>query len=105
MGKHEAIVEDPAGTIFVHEWTGNFRFGWAKPPGGPGPGPEQPVDPSWLLTTNTVTNAVAARHMNGINIAFCDGHAKWLQATQAYDRRVRPQDGYYVAYRYTVHND
>jgi prepilin-type N-terminal cleavage/methylation domain-containing protein/prepilin-type processing-associated H-X9-DG protein len=105
MGKHEAIVEDSVGTVVVHEWTGNFRFGWAKPPGAPGSGPEQPADPSWLLTPDPVTGAIAARHMNGINIAFCDGHAKWLEANQAYDRRTRPQDGYYVAYRYTYHND
>ncbi|MCS7263837.1 MAG: DUF1559 domain-containing protein [Armatimonadetes bacterium] len=108
MGKHEAMMEDVVGTIFVHEWTGHFRFGWAKPRGYPVPGGlEQPIDASWLLGRDSITGVIAARHMDGVNIAFCDGHAKWLHATQAYDQRTRVVDGtaYLIAYRYTIHND
>jgi prepilin-type N-terminal cleavage/methylation domain-containing protein/prepilin-type processing-associated H-X9-DG protein len=41
-------------------------------------------------TTTSMTGGVVARHIGGANIAFLDGHAKWMTRSQAY--RVT-QDG------------
>ncbi|MHB8994369.1 MAG: DUF1559 family PulG-like putative transporter [Armatimonadota bacterium] len=39
------------------------------------------VDPAWT-DTRTMADFMDGRHNNGINVGFCDGHAKWLQGSK-----------------------
>ncbi|MGE5530653.1 MAG: H-X9-DG-CTERM domain-containing protein, partial [Bacteroidota bacterium] len=39
------------------------------------------VDPAWT-DARTMADFMDGRHNNGINVGFCDGHAKWLQGSK-----------------------
>ncbi len=59
-GKPMAYIQDASGTIFLIDHTGGFEYGW------------QYISNQWTTYTNW-TN----RHNEGLNVGFCDGHAKW----------------------------
>lgn len=60
-----AAVQDPAGTVIMTESTGGTETGWANIAG-------QPANlTTWMGT--------AARHNDGVNVNFIDGHAKWYR--------------------------
>jgi len=54
-------VQDPAGTVIVIDHSGSFEYGWQN-----------------IATHQPVTYFVD-RHNEGLNVTFCDGHAKWLK--------------------------
>jgi prepilin-type N-terminal cleavage/methylation domain-containing protein/prepilin-type processing-associated H-X9-DG protein len=64
-----AVVQDPAGTLLFFDWTGSFEYGWAN----------VASQPASIAANFTSTSPAAARHNDGVNVAFCDGHAKWLK--------------------------
>ena len=84
-------IESPAQTIlftdmkYIGDDVGGYTAGWgADPPttenacywGGWGVGAIGD-DPA-LGGVNTSTGIVDPRHTGGVNVTFCDGHAKWL---------------------------
>ena len=66
-GNSLAVEQDPAGTILLFDWTGGFEWGWQYVS-------SQPSNLAAYFTTNP-----PGRHNGGVNVAFCDGHAKWEQ--------------------------
>ena len=62
-----AEVARPSETLIIadSDWTGTNDYGWSN---------------SYNLTQNPhVSRFIPARHNEGANIVFCDGHAKWYQ--------------------------
>ena len=103
MGSHESMIEYPAETIAIADSSGTG--GWAQNPqpwsdmvnecdrlGNHGytiDPPLLPVGSKWG-TSCTVSSPlpgypgaghtrISTRHKGGANIAFCDGHAKWMR--------------------------
>ena len=66
VGQAEAVVQDPSGTILLFDYSGGFEAGWQNVAA-------QPANMSFL----------PARHNDGLNFAFVDGHAKWLRPDAA----------------------
>ncbi|MBI5831506.1 MAG: DUF1559 domain-containing protein [Armatimonadetes bacterium] len=71
-----AAVEDPAGTVFCCDalnWPGEFQFvGYGQGFGG------------WngFPLFYTGQSDYIGRHMDGYNVAFLDGHTKWLKGEE-----------------------
>lgn len=51
-----------------------------------GASPETPFCPpgAWNATTNQATSIAVTRHFDGFNVAYVDGHAKWVKWTQVW---------------------
>ena len=64
-GKALASLQDPSGTVMISDATGSFEMGWQYVS-------NQPAD-------LTAWYGAAARHNDGTNIGFVDGHAKWFK--------------------------
>ena len=62
VGQSLARTDDPSGTLLMLDYTGGFEVGWQNVAA-------QPLDMTFL----------PVRHNEGVNVAFMDGHAKWLK--------------------------
>jgi len=84
-----ASIQDSAGTVFCGD--GGWLFKNTNEPGNPGHGtewdPEQFVNDGYTAVVTTTNppvfrcnyqGAFIARHNNGLNLTFFDGHSKWL---------------------------
>lgn len=76
-----AAVQDPAGTVFCADalnWPGEFQF-------------VNVPDVGFYIWNGyplfaTGQSDLLGRHLDGYNVAFLDGHAKWLKAEELYKR-------------------
>lgn len=103
LGKPEAMIEDPAGTILISEHTGApSQSVWASS-GPPVGGPYLPADTTWMSIPDAVTGVKIARAADGVDLLFCDGHAKWMNPGAAFERHPSMRGD--VAYRYTIFQD
>ncbi len=103
VGKTDAAIEDVSNTIIVSEHNGSpYQIVWASnaPPIG---GPYLPVDSSWMNAPDPATGTRIARSAEGVNLLFCDGHAKWMAPSAAFERKPSPRG--VVASRYTIFQD
>jgi len=103
VGKHEALIEDISGTVLITEHTGApSQSVWASngPPVG---GPYLPTDTTWMSTPDPVTGVRIARSAEGVDLLFCDGHAKWMAPGAAFERRNSSRG--LVPFRYTIFQD
>lgn len=66
-----------SGSYYLHR-TG-YRFAYV--PGTADGRDPLAVDSAWA-DSRTMADFVSGRHNNGVNIGFCDGHAKWLQGSK-----------------------
>ncbi len=102
-GKHETMIEDVAGTILILENTGSpWQAVWAAT-GPPVGGPYLPASADWMRQLDPLTGVRIARSSDGVDLLFCDGHAKWMAPDEAFARR--PSSRGVVAYRYTIFQD
>jgi prepilin-type N-terminal cleavage/methylation domain-containing protein/prepilin-type processing-associated H-X9-DG protein len=62
-----------------HTMGGDWRFAWPKAP-SVRPGSGNPCG----IRTDYALQDQATLHMGGSNIAFCDGHAKWMTSSTIY---------------------
>ncbi|HAZ65093.1 MAG TPA: hypothetical protein DCZ72_15995, partial [Armatimonadetes bacterium] len=77
-----SAVEDPAGTVFCADalhWPGEFQFvgfdnGFYRWNG--------------FLLFASGQGDLMARHLDGYNVAFLDGHAKWLRAEELHKQNA-----------------
>ncbi|MBM3457621.1 MAG: prepilin-type N-terminal cleavage/methylation domain-containing protein [Armatimonadetes bacterium] len=102
-GKHETMIEDVADTILITEHFGApWQIVWASngPPVG---GPYLPTNADWMRQPDPMTGVRIARSSDGVDLLFCDGHAKWMAPDSAFARR--PSSRGTVAYRYTRFQD
>lgn len=67
-----ATIEDPAGTVFTGD---GYYFQWAVLPGTL----NTTIAPARF--TSNQGGYFEARHNEGLNVAFLDGHVKWLKLT------------------------
>jgi prepilin-type N-terminal cleavage/methylation domain-containing protein len=102
-GKPETMIEDVSGTILITEHSGlPWQAVWAAQ-GPPTGGPYLPQDTRWMTTPDVNTGVRIARSSDGVDLLFCDGHAKWMSPEGAFERR--PSARGVVPFRYTVFQD
>ncbi|HOM82029.1 MAG TPA: DUF1559 domain-containing protein [Armatimonadota bacterium] len=83
-GLQMAKLTEPASILLLGDCchtmgSNDWRFAWPKAPSILGASPN-----ACTITTNTEAQERATVHLGGSNIAFCDGHAKWMSATEIY---------------------
>ena len=65
-----AALDDPAGTVFCGDGDGGFQCAFL--------GPADKTTEPWRWVPSNGQGYYQARHMQGYNMAFLDGHVKWL---------------------------
>ena len=75
-GKNMAVLTQPVVTVMFSEYVSGDATGWTEGCGGSQCG----ATAAGLATT---PSGVANRHLDGANLAFCDGHVKWAKGTSA----------------------
>jgi len=98
-GRSESSVPDAAGTyMFMDFGTYSFTSSWIIPATRtsnyalPGAGK---LGSTCAITTNTRYQAdcESGRHFDGVNVAFFDGHAKWLKGSVIVAEALKPDNG------------
>lgn len=87
-----------------HDITAPHGGYWYLPGTGPGSAVNGPVIATTSFTTlgqpNMPGDYAGGRHFGGVNIAFADGHVKWLQSQTVYVEAKKCTD---CAYTFTTH--
>ena len=88
-GRKLAQINFPADCIMLgdscHPMGGDWRIAWPKAPSLLGGYPNACT----IRDTNAHRQPEATVHNQGSNVAFCDGHVKWLRDTDIYSNRTR----------------